>query len=188
MRPKLAATLLGLAGLLLSGCLRGLVHDPGALAVAYGAQGVWPIHATSERPHWLLRSAPGWLAGHEAGYGLFTAGEAVASVRVVLFKDAATAAQGYARLTPEYLARSFPNDIALVPWVDPLRGEVGAAQADAYSYVIAAGQSVPSPYTGRLLKFRQGRVVALIASLGLSDVQLAAGATAMAREADRLDG
>lgn len=171
-----------------TGCLRGLVHDPGAKAVALGPEGVWPIHATSSRPHWLLRSAPGWQSAHQVGYGLLNAGEAVAVVRAVVFADEESAIAGFEKLTPEYLVRSFPSEIALMPWLDPLQSDEPAAQVEAYTYFIPLpfAPNVPSPFPGRLVKMRQGRVVAVYSSIGLSDAQLAAGAAAMAREADAL--
>jgi hypothetical protein len=186
-RRNVVALVLALASLLTVGCLPGLVHDQETQTVATAPEGIWPIHQTSSHGHWLLRGSPGWVAAQQSGYGLFSAGEAVAVVRVVRFDDPANAAVGFARLTPEYLVRSFPGEIAFVPYPDPLRTELPVAQADVYSYLIAAAPNVASPFPSRLIKLRQGRFVALIAGIGLSDVQFAAGATAIARQADRLD-
>jgi hypothetical protein len=170
----------------LAGCLRSLVHSADAEAVAMGPEGVWPIHASSSRPHWLLRGAPGWEGAHQTGYGLLRGGEAVAVVRAVVFTDEQSAAAAYAKLTPEYLAKSFPSEIALVPWIDPLRTDAPVAQAEAYTYFIAEAPNWPSPFPGRLVKIRHGRVVAVVAALGLTDIQLAAGVAAMAHEAEAL--
>jgi hypothetical protein len=170
----------------LAGCLRSLVHSIEAEAVAMGPEGTWPIHASSSRTHWLLRGSPGWMGAHEAGYGLLHGGEAVAVVRTVAFTDEQSAAAAFAKLTPEYLAKSFPSEIALVPWVDPLRTDAPAAQAETYTYFIALGPHWPSPFPGRLITIRHGRIVAVFASIGLTDLQLAAGIAAMAREAESL--
>jgi hypothetical protein len=129
---------------------------------------------------------PGWEGAHQIGYGLLNGGEAVAVVRAVVFDDEPAAAAGFAKLTPEYLVRSFPSEIALMPWEDPLQADPPAMQVEAYTYFIAWAPNVPSPFPGRLVKIRQGRVVAVFASIGLSDLQLATGAAAMAREADKL--
>lgn len=187
-RRRSALLILAMLPLLLSGCLRGLVRNDGARTVAGAADGVWPVHVTSQRPHWLLRGSPGWVAAHEAGYGTLSEGEAAIAVHIILFADPESAAQGFERLAPEYLIRSFPNQIALRPWADPLRSDAVAAQAEAYSYFIAFAPNLPTPFPARLIKLRQGRVVALIAGIGLTDIQLAAGMNAIAYQADLLDG
>jgi hypothetical protein len=179
--------LIVLLGLLLSGCLPALVHDEHTRSVASAPEGVWPIHRSSSRAHWLLRGSPGWIAAEQTGYGLYSAGEAVAVLRVVRFDTPINAAAGFARLTPEYLVRSFPGEIAFVPWADTLHGEVPTAQAEVYSYLIAFAPNVASPFPGRLVKLRHGRFVVLLSGIGLSDVQIGAASAAIAYQAEQVD-
>ena len=185
--PKLLLLLLLPVGLLLGGCLPALVHDQETRDVATAPEGIWPIHVSSSRAHWLLRGSPGWEAAEQTGYGLYSAGEAVAVLRVVKFDDPAHAAAGFARLTPEYLVRSFPGEIAFVPWPDALHNELPTAQAEVYSYLIAAAPNVASPFPGRLVKMRHGRFVAVLSGIGLSGARIGAASAAIAYQAERLD-
>lgn len=186
MRRRWALLLLLLGLIAQPACLGGLEDDPGAAGVASAADRIWPIRRTSEEPHWLMRGVEGWRAAHTAGYGLLTDGPALGVVHVVLFDDEASAAGGYARLDTDYLVRTFPDQIAFVPWSDPLTTPLPVEQSEVYSYVVAAYRGIPSPFNGRLVKLRQGRVVALVFAFGLDDDHLANGAVAVARAAARL--
>lgn len=186
MRHRGSVALLALMMLGLSGCLGGLEHDAGAKGVAGAADRLWPIRRTSDEPHWLMRGVAGWRAAHTAGYGLLTDGPAIGAVHVILFDDEAHAAAAFARLDSDYLVRTFPDQIAFVPWDDPLATPLPADQSEVYSYVVAAYRGIPSPFHGRLVKLRQGRAVALLFAFGLDDDHLSNGAVAVARAAARL--
>lgn len=180
------APLLVLLALLLGGCLGGLVRDSGARAVARAPGAVWRTPLTSEHPHWLLRGADGWRAAQEVGYGSLNGIDAAVVVHAVRFASVEDADAAFDLLTPEYLFRSFPDEIGAPPVPDRLRPEAEAARTMAFSYFVAFAPGIPSPFVARLVKARSGRVVILVASLGQSDEQIANGVTVAAETAGRL--
>lgn len=170
---------------LLSGCLGGLVRDGDARAVARAPSAVWRTPITSEHPHWLLRGATGWRAAQETGYGSLDGIDAAVVVHAVRFASERDADAAYDLLTPEYLFRSFPDEIGAPPVPDRLRPEPETARSMTYSYFVAFAPGVPSAFVARLVKARAGRAVILVASLGQSDEQIANGVSAAAAVAER---
>lgn len=130
-----------------------------------------PIH--ENRPHWLLRSLPGWQGAHKARFGGNPGDAATLIVRVAVFQDATSARAAFVRLTPEQLYAFWPGRMAAPP--EPLDAARRLPENDArvYFYPLRSPPESGDATNGQFTVLWQGRFVILAESIGVSAAELA---------------
>lgn len=185
----LRLALLLLAALVAAGCLGTLRRHADAASLAGAPEELLDVPARVDRPSWLLRRKPGWEGAHEVEYGGTNADHARTVIQTVVFVDTATAAEAFARLTPEYLRRlrgermdALPR--AVTPSVPLVADEIAVTE---YPLKMAPDD----PDAGKemivqLITLRAGRVVIVIDSIGYGYKELAPVVAELARAARAL--
>lgn len=155
--------------LTLFGCVGGIPDDTltSSIVTAPGDALGLPLH--ERRAHWLLRDVPRWCAAAEARFGGEPEDSAVFTVRAARFRDEVAAAQALDKLTPEYLAVAFKDQVQEGPYPldypHPLPGD--EAKVNEYAVRLPPGVLGEFPLMGQHTAVRAGKAVIFADSIGV---------------------
>lgn len=179
----LVAGLIALSG---AACLGALPHDAAMERVASAPRQALALPQYESRPYWLLRAQSGWVSGHEIRFGGDPGDGAIAVVRTVRFRDDATAASAWARLTPDYLNLLLRDRVTWAPRPFAYPGQLAGDQVSTLLYGVRLPPEMAATgmeLTGQLTAIRTGRVVLLIESIGVTPDRLIPAVEALTRAA-----
>jgi len=137
------------------------------------------------QPHWLFRDVPRWCAAAEARWGGEPEDPAALTVRAARFRDEVAAARALDKLTPEYLAVAFRDQVVEGPYpLDyprPLPGD--EAKVNEYSVRLPPELTGDIPLMGQHTAVRAGKAVIFADSIGVPPDQLVPAFEAMVQAA-----
>ena len=183
--------LVGLMAALLAqsvACLGTLRSDKAAEAIAAVPEPELGLPVRHSYRHWLLRGESGWCGGQEVRYGGDPEDPAVATLRVVTFRDGDAAARAFDRLTPGYLYGVLRGRMTGVPRPFEYPERLDADEVAVLEYDVRLPLIISPDVTvlGQLTSLRAGRVVVLIESIGVPPEQLVPAVREITRAANRL--
>ncbi len=183
-RVRAALAVLALLALLAGGCLGTLRQHPDAASLARAPEDLLDVPNRVDRPSWLLRRKPGWVGAHEVEYGGTASDHARTVIQAVVFVDTATAAEAYARLTPEYLRRLRGERMDALPKTAAPSVPIPADEIAITEYPLKMAPEDPDAgkeMIVQLITLRAGRTVVVIDSIGYSYEDLAPAVAELVR-------
>jgi hypothetical protein len=189
LRRSLPGAALLLAALLLAGCVAGMPDDAVTKSIvsAPGEALDLPLH--ERKAHWLLRDVPRWCAAAEARWGGEPDDPAALTVRAARFRDEVAAARALDKLTPEYLAVAFRDQVGEGPYPvdypEPLPGD--EAKVNEYAVRLPPGLTGELSLVGQFTAVRAGKAVIFADSIGLPADKLIPAFEAMVEAAGQAE-